>query len=157
MIVIVHVKSYYDWEPVPTGVQVTEADKKAKRVKPAANGAWLMRVQKDTNTHTHVALPEAQLIAGIIRDMIHEKIIRTRVEGVANYLSKYVMPHHAHPKWMRDFEISDDRADEKLFRAKVEEQVLAGNLEKEDVEDMVEAYLSEGDHVVQLKKHFKVA
>lgn len=158
MHIIVHVAGYYDWEPLPPGVQATEEDVKAKRVKPGLNGAVLMRVPRKGTTHTTVALPEQELGALIVADMIRDRVVRTRADAVAHYLARLVMPHHAHPKWIRDFEVSDDGADESAFRALVATHVAAGNIEAEDVEDMVAAYLTPiPAGVDHLRRHFKVA
>ena len=46
MRITVHVSGHYDWAPVPEDVKVTEADLKAKRVKPGADGKYLMRVNR---------------------------------------------------------------------------------------------------------------
>lgn len=68
MRITVHLNKYYDWDKVPGDVVVTQADIEAKRVKPAMDGGWLMRVAKETATHTEVHMPESQVIAKIVHD-----------------------------------------------------------------------------------------
>jgi hypothetical protein len=119
MRVTVSVKKFYDWEPVPGDVVVTQQDISSEKVKPAANGGWLMKVTKNLETHTQVNLPEEQIIAKIIHDRTRPEggRVLTRKQAVAFYLSENVMPHHAHRSWITGFEVHDDGPDEKMARA----------------------------------------
>lgn len=163
---VVHIHRFYDWEPLPKDVgEPTEADIKALRVKPAAGGGWLMRVEKDApdavnGTHTSATPSEAQLIEVVIQEMTRgDRTPMTRSQMLARYLTRYVMPHNAHKKWMTRFEIHDDGPSEELFRAKIAAHVEAGNISELDVEDLVEAYMTPGDadaHVDHLHAHFGV-
>ena len=128
MRVVVHVKKFYDWEPVPGDVVVTQADINAERVKPAANdGGWLMKVTKTIKSHTQVNLPEEQIIAKIIHDRTRPEggRVLTRKQAVAFYLSENVMPHHAHRSWISGVEVHDDGPDEKLIRAMLAPHVIS--------------------------------
>lgn len=160
MRIVVHVSGYYDWEPLPDGVEVTDADIKARRVKPATSGTgggWLMRVAKKGETHTEVCLPEEELIALLLQDAIRERQIQTRSEGVAKYLARHVMPHHAHRTWMDDFEVQDDGSNEAHFAKLIDEHVAAGTLEPEDKDAMLAAYrepVQAGHHEAHLQNHF---
>lgn len=160
MRVTVHVSGFYDWEKIPADVEVKEADIKAKRVKPSNDGGWLMRVSKTADTHTSVMIPESQIIAIIIAEMVRDKIALTRTQALGHYLSRHVMPHHAHKNWMRGFEVHDDGGDEVLLRAKIDVHVAAGNIDALDVDGIVAAYLAPVDsakHVDHLHAHFGVA
>jgi hypothetical protein len=145
MRVTIHSSGFYDWEPVPADVEVKPADVKAKRVKPTANGGWLMRVERTGDTHTDVALPENQLIAQIVQEMVRDHQPRTRRDAVNLLLSRHVMPHHAHKSWMRKVECHDDGPDEKMFADMVDVQVKAGNISPHDLEEMTKLYCAE-DH-----------
>lgn len=160
MIITVHVSGYYDWEPVPADTKVTEADIKAQRVKPAANGGYSMRVSKKGDTHTTISLPESQVVAAIIDEMTRgDKKAMTRSEAVARYLSRHVMHHHAHKKWMEEVEVSDSGPDEALFRAELQRHVDAGNIDVLDVDSLVAAYLTPAtsdSHSDHLHDHFGI-
>jgi hypothetical protein len=159
MIINVTVSGYYDWEPLPDSVEPTEQDIKKQIVKPSGNGGWLARIKRTGETHTTVSLPEGELAAQIVRDAIKEKVVRTRSEGAALYLSRHVMQHHAHKSWMRGFEISDDGPDVAMFEKLVDEHIAAGNLEDEDKSALMVAYaepLDANDHTDHLHVHFGV-
>jgi hypothetical protein len=110
MRVVVHLAKFYDWVPVPPDVKVAEADVKADRVKPAADGGWLMKVTKEADTYTTVLLPEHQIVAKIIDEKTRSSGGRTlsRKQAVGFYLSEHVMPQHAHRTWIKGFEVHDD-------------------------------------------------
>lgn len=156
MIVVIHLGKYYDWEPTPVGVVPEQADLLAKRVKPGHNGGWLMRVPKIGETHTTISLPEAQIVHLTMQEMIRDRRTLTRSQAVNLYLSRQVMPHHAHRSWMKRVEVDDDGPDEALFRSMIAKHVDAGNLEAEDVEDMVVAYLAPSSHKESITTHFGI-
>ena len=145
MRVVVHVKKFYDWEPVPADVVVTPQDISSEKVKPAANGGWLMKVTKTLATHTQVNLPEKQIVAKIIHDRTRPEGGRTltRKQAVAFYLSENVMPHHAHRSWVTGFEVHDDGPDEKLAREMLKPHSISETAR-------VEACKSDGKHGYQL-------
>jgi hypothetical protein len=159
MIVVVHVHTHYDWEPVPPDVTVTEADIAARKVKPGVGGAWLMRITRKNATHTTVQIPESEIVSFIVAEMVRDKRVITRKEAAAGYLARHTMPHHAHPKWFTRIEVHGDQPDAALLHAEVARHVAAGNIEAESVEDMVAAYLEPVDdatHVAHMRKHFGI-
>lgn len=162
MQITVHVNGYYDWEPLPPdAAKPTKADIESRKVKPTGNGdGYLMKVTKKADTHTSITLPESQLIAVIIDEMCRgDRKPMTRMEAVGRYLSRHVMPHHAHRNWMQEVEVHDDGANEELFEAKIAEQVKAGNLDELDGPPLLAAYKTPGDpqaHVDHLHVHFGI-
>jgi len=172
MRIVVHHAKYYDWQPVPEGVEVSKADIAARRVKPDNAGTgYLMRVpvEHPTGTHTEIQAGEHTIIGKIIQAYTEngrQGEILTRRAAVARLLQQNVLPHHTHPKWMQKVEVHDDGPDEKLFRSLIAPHLDADhasapgkNIEPEDVEDLVKAYLEPVDaagHVAHLSAHFKV-
>jgi len=141
MRVIVHVNKFYDWVPVPADVTVTQADITSEKVKPASGGGWLMKVTQNQPTHTHVQLPEGEIIAKIIHDKCRPEGGRTltRQQAVAFYLSENVMPHHAHRSFITSFEVEDDGPDEALMRSMLARHTVSGT-------ETVEACVAAGTH-----------
>jgi hypothetical protein len=168
MRVVVHVKAHFDWEPVPPDVVVTDADQKTGRVRPAANGGWLMQVTRKRDTHTEVAISEASIIGRIIHEHMPQYGGRTltRKQAVANFLAMNIMPLHAHPKHFTDLVVDvDDGPDEKLFRemiAPFTTSVHASGemlIDPSDVEALVTAYMQSADaaaHQTHLHEHFSI-
>ena len=116
MIVVVHHRQHYDWEPIPKGVELSEAEKTSDHVKPAANGGWLMRVTKYIDSHTTIQIPESNIVHTLFhRDVRGLKL--TRKQAVALHISQYVLPHHTHPRWVTDIAVHDDGPDETVARA----------------------------------------
>lgn len=164
MQIVIHVDSHYDWEPVPPGTTVTEKDIAARRVKPAADGRWLMRVKRAVKTHTTVGLPEQQIIAYIIGEAVRSRAVLTRKEAVAQYIARHVLPHHAHRKWVERVEVADSGPEPELF-----DKLIAPHLENlqsayldddsEDVDDVAAlrtAYLEDAepqDHADHVAAH----
>lgn len=170
MHIVVHVNKFYDWLPVPDGTDVTEADVKAGRVKPGVNGGWTMKVPREKDSHTDVLMPEHAVIQTIIQAYCENGRcgnILTRKEAVARHLGVGVMPHHAHPKWMKNIEVEDDGPDEALFRKMLAPHLEADhgtaggkNIDADDLEALVEAYMETLDahgHAKHLHGHFKIA
>jgi hypothetical protein len=161
MHIVVSLTGHYDWEPVPSDVKVTEADLVTKKVKPGLDGKFLMKVTRERETHTQITLPEEQLTALIISERIRSSggSILTRPEAVSLYLATHVMPHHAHRKHMKNFEVYDDGPDEKLFVKMISRFIVSGNIDKADGEEMRKSYMlpaNGSDHVGQLMHHFRV-
>src|SRR6266446_986514 len=136
MNIVVYLNGFYDWEPVPEEVTVTDADVIAKRVKPSSSGGWLMRVSKKQDTYTQIGLGEADICTLIIGDKVRDRVTLTRNQAVARYLARHVMPHHAHKNWMKSFEVSDNGPNLDLFKKIVNSHVEAGNIDLEDIEEM---------------------
>lgn len=151
MRIVIHVKSHNSWEPVPRDVEVTPHDVEAGKVKPGAAGGFVMKVPRAGETHVECQLTESTLIGQIIReytDKNKQAIILTRAEAVANYLASDIVPHWTNRKHMRHIEIYDDGPSEELFRAMLQPHLEADhgraagkNIDAEDVEEMVKAYL----------------
>jgi hypothetical protein len=123
MRVVAQVKSFYDWESVPSDVVVTPQDIKAGRVKPAMNSGYLMRVTKKTPSETTVCISEETIVQRIIHEMMPNQgcVPHSRKEAVGQILARQVMPEHAHPKFITQFRVdTDDGPDEKLFMSLVE-------------------------------------
>ena len=169
MRVIVDVKAYYDWEPVPPDVMVTEQDLRSGRVKPGArNGNFLMKVKKVKDTYTECMIAESTIIARIIHEMMPQEgsTPLTRKDAIGNLMAKNIMPHHAHPSFMKKFTVEDDGPDEALFRQMVTPYTVAPQEEggeplihPDELESMVARYLEPSapqDHVDHLHKRFNV-
>lgn len=158
MRVIIHVSNHNSWEPVSTDVTVTPQDVAAGRVRPAAQGGFLMRVPRKGDTHVETTLAEHTIIAQIIRtytDKGKQAIILTRAEAVAEYLASEVVPHWTNRKHMKHIEVHDDGPSEELFRAMIAPHLEADhgraqgkNIDAEDVDDLVKAYMTppKSDH-----------
>jgi hypothetical protein len=164
MRIVIHHTEFYDWEPVPDDVQVTDADIRAGKVKPLARGAgWLMKVTKEIagGTHTQLNLPEEQILAKIVHDKTRPEggRILSRKEAVALFVAENILPHQAPRKSLTKFEVHDDGPDEKLARAFLAPHIEANNIEKDDLEEHIAAYLEPTqavDHVDHLHTHFKI-
>ncbi len=168
MRVTVQVSAYYDWERVPADVEVTPKDIKAGRVKPAANGGHLMRVKKSADTYTQCQIAEHTIIARIIHEMMPAQgcVPHSRKEAVAQILARNVMPDHAHPTFIRGFEVEDDGPDEKLFLELIEPYTKATHdasgqplIPPESVQDLLGRYMEKvppQEHVDHLHAKFNV-
>jgi hypothetical protein len=154
MRVVIHLTKSYDWEPLQTGIEPTEKDKAALRVKPGSDGRWLMRITKIGDTHTTLMLTESELIRHTMFRKVRFGETMTRREALASW-TRENMRHHAHPQWFKDIEIHDDGPSEELFLAYVARHTEAGHLESEDVGEMVKAY-TEHATPEHLKASFKV-
>jgi hypothetical protein len=121
MRVVTQISSFYDWEPVPADVKVTPQDIKAGRVKPSANGGYLMRVTRKHPTENTTLISEETIIRRIIHEMMPNQgcVPHSRTEAIGQIMARQVMPDQAHPKFMTGFQIDDDGPDEKLFLALV--------------------------------------
>lgn len=154
MRIVVHVSAFYDWAPVPDDVEVTAADVKSGRVKPGKAGGHTMRVTRKQKSHTTVTVAESTLIGRIIYELIPRPGLRklgpcNRAQAVGELLDANVMPDHAHPKHITDFQVeTDDGPDEAAFRAALAPYVEAKHhmtdeplIDPADVEAIVKKYL----------------
>lgn len=161
MRLIIHHRKFYDWEPLPSDVEVTDRDIKAGRVKPSAGGSWLYRVTRDQPTYTEVGLPESELIAIIIRDLVRDNVVHDRAEALCRYVARYTLGHHAHGSWISSFELQDDEGPQvAALEAALDEHDAVGNVEPEDREQVLAAYAvthTSAQLVEALCKHFRVA
>lgn len=173
MRIVVHVNSFYDWERVPDGVEVTDKDLALGRAKKDQHGNFVMRVIRRGDTHTTIAMPENQLIAEIVDHFIHKHVALTRGEAAAMHVAR-VMVDHAHRKWMMHFEFQDDGPDEVLFRQVLEAHANPATthpetglplvdprptISEEDIPDLVDAYLTpvtHEEHAEHHHAHFRV-
>lgn len=173
MRVVVHVSAFYNWEPIPADVKVTEADIKSGRVKPAADGGMTMRVTRKQASHTTVLVPEHEIIARALFELVPRPGLRklgavNRREALAELLDANIMPEHAHPKHFLGFEVeNDDGPDEAAFRAELARigeatHHITGEplVDPSEVEAIVAKYLepvTHAEHVNHLHARFKVA
>jgi hypothetical protein len=170
MRVVVHHHSYYDWEPVPPDVRVTPEDLASGHAKPDARGmGFLMRVTKKAppeGTHTLVTVREDDIIHKMMHNLhpAQGRVTVTRREALAQLLVSQVMPNHAHPKHITDFEVEDDGPNEELFHQIVEPflTIQRGGtnemvLDEEDFDDLLDKYMetaSPKEHVEHLHVKF---
>lgn len=173
MRVVVHLRAFYDWAPVPEDVTVTEADIKAGRVKPGKTGGYTMRVTRKMPSHTTVTIAESTLIGRAIFELIPRPGLRklgacTRKELVAELLDANVMPDHAHPSHFTNFDVdTDDGPDEAAFRAALAPYLEAKHhmtdeplIDPAKVEEIVAKYLEPitlDEHKDHLHARFRVA
>jgi hypothetical protein len=140
MRILIHVKKFYDWEPLPDGVEPTEQDIKATRVKPAADGRWLMRVPQDRASYTEIQLPESELIALIMQDAVKEGIFLNRAEAAGNWIGRHIASHHFHRTWVTKIEVVDEGPVRAIFDAEFTRLRDANQLQDEDLDLLVDKY-----------------
>src|SRR5258708_1087427 len=114
MHIVVDLAGYYDWQPLSAGVEPTEADITALRVKPTLDGKWLMKITVDEPTHTTISLPEVE-IEDCMAHFERQGVARTRAQVVAWYLAEKVMPHHAHPDHFESIHVDGEPEVEKFL------------------------------------------
>lgn len=160
MHVVLHVTGYFDWEPVPADVEVTDEDIEAMRVKQGQSGQWLMKVEKteDVRTHTSIGIPESELFVAVVAEMTRgDKQPLSRLQAVYRYISRFHLDHNTHPDWIDEVEVDTDpvttiaeaggdaalaaQSIEGQLRAYLAEHVAAGNIQTRDVERLVKKYL----------------
>jgi len=168
MRVTVQVSAYYDWERVPPDVEVTPKDVKSGRVKPAANGGYLMRVKKVADTYTQACLSESTIIARIIHEMMPLQgcVPHSRKDAIGQLLARNIMPDHAHPGFMKGFTVEDDGPDEALFHSMIAPFTTATHeasgqllIPPEAVQDLLAGYMEKvtpQEHVDHLHVKFNV-
>lgn len=169
MRIVVQVTGYYDWERVPPDVQVTPADLKSGRAKPAANGGHLMKITKKAPTFTTCNVSEEAIIQRIIHEMMPNQgcVPHSRMEAVGQIMARQVMPDQSHPKFMTSFAVDcDDGPDEALFRKLVTPFTTAVHeasgqmlIDPEDMDNLVSKYMEKKtiqDHVDHLHVKFHV-
>lgn len=169
MRIVVDVKSFYDWAPVPADVQVTPKDIAAGRVKPDARGvSHLMRVTRRIASQTTVLPSEGQIIRRVIHHLMPNQggVALSRKEALADHVNQ-VMVEQASPKHMTSFTVEDDGPDEKLLREMLEPYTTALHDRSGDplvdparIAEIVAKYLEPAkadDHVDHLHAKFGVA
>jgi hypothetical protein len=143
MRVDVTLAKFYDWLPPPEDVDVTRADLASGRVRPAANGGYVMRVIRQGPSPMTMFLPEDESIGKIIHERCRPEggRVLTRKQCIAFWLSEHVLPLHGKREWITKIELDDDGPDPE--RAK---QLLAPHAISEA--SRVEACKSSGKHTV---------
>lgn len=123
MIVVAHIRKFYDWDPVPKGTVVTEQDIAAGKVMPGRDGGYRMRVVKvppgGMTTRT-VQITEAAILAKIIEEktsILKAGRTLTRKDAIAAILAEHAFPDHVEIEWLSKFEVHDDGPHEELARA----------------------------------------
>jgi hypothetical protein len=185
MRVLIHLKKFNDWQPVPLEVDgkpvvITPADIAAKKVMPDRHpGQWRMRVEKtpptpDTPWYREMHITEQMIVRKIIEercDIRRAGRIFTRKQAIAQVVMEHgLMSGDAVEALASDithFEVDcDDGPDEALMRAEMAphheaEHARRGgkNIDAKDLEAHVKAYMepaSVEDHVTHLHAHFNV-
>lgn len=159
MHVHIRLSKFYDWDPIPKGVVVTEQDIAAGKVMPGRDGAYRMRVVKIpvggmTKRTCHIS--EGTLVEKIIEEKsdVRKKAGRTltRHEAVAHLIADQLLEGAAEWDWILGFDVEvDDGPSEELMRAKLAPHTTADhgrrlgrkNVPPEHVEDHVAAYLGQ--------------
>ena len=152
MIVHANVSHSYDLLELPEGVPVTEEDKLSKRVIPSANGGWRARALKKGDTFVVMQITEATIVQKIIQkyaeNMRCGKIL-TRHEAATAIMEENLMAGHFHSKHVQSFEAHDDGPSRELFLSALAPHLDADhgyaigmkNIDKEDVDALVDAYM----------------
>ncbi len=110
MRIVTHVSKSYDWEPVPSDVQVTPADVAAGKAKPTRAGGYSMRVTKPGPTWQLCALIETDIVAKILHERFRDGPKRrlSRADAVGYMLAEHFYPQSHESKWITKIELSDD-------------------------------------------------
>lgn len=161
--VVLHVNGYYDWEPVPKDVTVTDEDIEAMRVKQGQDGSWLMKVEKTENADslTTISVAEDELFVTIVGEMTRgDKQPLTRLQALHRYIARHHLDHNTHQDWIDEVEVDDSGPDEAGLRAYIDTHVKAGNIKERDVERLVAKYMEPSTathHVDHLHNMFEVS
>lgn len=140
MRIFVYVNKFYDWDPLPEGIEPTAQDIKSNRVKPALGGGWLMRVSKVAETYTDIQLPELQLVNLLLQDAFKEGVFHDRSEAAGHWLARHIAQHHFHRSWITKIEVMDDGPVAEIFDAEFERMLQANHLQSEDRDELLEKY-----------------
>jgi hypothetical protein len=156
MIVTLHLKQFYNWDPVPDTVVVTKDDVASGKVMPGRDGGFRMKVVKKMPTHRTITVAESSIIAAIIVEKADPRRAGrtfTRNEAVAQVLQEmqYTSDQHGEWDWITDIEVHDDGPSEELVRdvLKTHSNAPHGrrlgrmNVPPEHVEDHVKKYLGD--------------
>jgi hypothetical protein len=165
MILVAHLKKYYDWDPIPPNVVVTEQDIFSGKVMPGRlKGDYRMKVPKEPlpgrcKMHGICTTRTCTISEGLVCEKIIEekasvrKAGRTlsRNEAAALILQDHLLTEeHVEWQWLIGFEAHDDGPSEELLRAKLEPHLVADhgrrnrkNIPPEDLPLHVAAYLKD--------------
>ena len=112
-------RGFYDWIPVPEGVEISEDDQKSGRIKADVAGKWLMRVPCKAETHMDVGIHEATVISQVaMRAKVGRPI--SRLAFVGEHLRNDVIPQHAHRSHLGQVEVQDDGPNVPAFKAEMD-------------------------------------
>lgn len=100
------VSGFYDWVPVPEGIEVTPADVRAGLAKEMADGMWRMRVERNRDSTHAMGIPEAA-VCDRLAALEANGEDSSRQDVVAD-LSKHSLKQHLKKRHMRTLTIEDD-------------------------------------------------
>ena len=142
---------YYDWAPVPSDTQITDADVRSLNVKQMSDGSWHMRIEQKQDTHHDVGIHEQQICN---RMAALSKLGReTSRENVVADILRESYRHHIHTKHLTAIHVVDDGPDESLYR----ETLAQHDLTPAQVEAAVAQYTDSADLAAYLNTVFKTA
>lgn len=168
MRITVHHTRYYEWEPVPEDVILTEQDVLAGKVRPAArqipnkprlwSGNWDMRVTREADTYSEFHVDEAS----IFHAMFHRDVRSLRLsrkQAVALLLSKYAIPERFPEATATDVTVHDDGPHEDTIRNLLAPHLASGLVNQaqhdEHVSKLLEHHPHHGKaHEKHLRAHF---
>lgn len=115
MRVLIHVLQHYDWLPIPENTKVTPEDVAAGKVKRHADGAFKIRVVRDSPTHVEAFIKEDDIVAKIVEvyqpPPQGDGSMINRREAAARIMSRAILPLWADRRHIdvdKDFEVHDD-------------------------------------------------
>ena len=140
MRIIAHVTKFYDWKPVPENTEVTEADIAAARVKPDANGGWLMRITVSMPSSTQILIGEGDIAAVIFQAKMKDGEFLNRAQAAKKRIAVDTAKHHFHRAWISGFQVEDDGPMVEAFEQEFNRLLAAHLVQEEDRAEMLEAY-----------------
>jgi len=171
MRVVFYHSQYYEYDPVPDDVAVTQADVDARLVIPSAAhpvpdkpflhpANWRMRVTKDLATHTVVNIPESNIFHTAFHKHVRPMRL-TRRQAVALHLDKDVVPERFPRESITSIEVEDDGPHEETHRALLDPHLANGKIDDAGHAEHLAALTEHHDdhshaHGRHLAKHFGV-
>lgn len=121
MRVHVEISGYYDWEPAPENMVVTQEDVNALKVKQMADGEWHIRVTKDVD---HLRPEHRYHDVGIHEEMLCQRLAAleflgrepSRREVIAEILRDNFR-HHLHRSHLVKINLHEDGPQPELYKA----------------------------------------
>lgn len=147
---------YYDWEHADKhpGVVVTQADVRALRAKQASDGRWLIRVEREADTHHDTNIPEQSICAFMVGQALHAGNELSREEAACHFL-RHSYKHHGKRSHVLQAIVHDGGANAELMqlvvKAHLDEAERAGadaaTLQRARVicDEVTQRYLEPGD------------
>ena len=165
MRVTVHHTRFYEWDPVPEDVLLTEQDVLSGKIRPAArqlpgkprlwHGNWDMRVTRELDTHTEFHVDEATIFHALFHKDVRALRL-TRRQAVALLLSKYAVPERFPEAPATDVMVHDDGPDEAVFRSLISAHLASGLLNQAQHDEHVSKYLeTHSDHSAAHEEHLR--